>query len=120
MINFLIENVCPNCGASFPVILSNKYSHPEWFEEVENWFEVSSLTNKKSTHPTEKPEWLITKFLSIYSNKGGLVVDCFGGSGSSSVVANRLGRIWSTNDKTPEWYEYIKARMSSQVQSFGE
>jgi site-specific DNA-methyltransferase (adenine-specific) len=118
MINFLLETTCPHCKAQFPITLSNKYTHPKWFEDVGQWFEISPLTNKKTNHPTEKPEWLLTKLITIYSNEGDLVVDPFGGSGSTSVVAKRLGREWATNDLTPEWYEHIKERMSSQIQTY--
>jgi DNA modification methylase len=121
MINWLIDTRCPNCNAEFPVTFSNNYNFPEWSKSVENWnpvWETSNLTNKKSRHQTEKPDWLLTKFITIFSNPGDMVIDPFGGSGSTSVAAKRLGRKWSTNDMTPEWYEYIKQRMSSQVNSF--
>lgn len=45
-------------------------------------------------YDTQKPVDLIERILSISSNPGDLVLDCFCGSGSSLIAAERLGRRW--------------------------
>ena len=50
--------------------------------------------HEKTPHPTQKPEELLRKILLASSNKGNLVVDPFLGSGTTSVVAEQLGRKW--------------------------
>lgn len=114
MINFVIDQRCPNCNASFPVIFSNNYDFPKWYEQVENWVEISPMTNKKTGHPTEKPEWLITKLILIMSRVGQVVVDPFAGSGVTAIVANRLGRKYIVNDLSTEYADAIKKRLENQ------
>ena len=45
-----------------------------------------------TAHPTEKPETLMDRIVQIGSNRGDVVVDPFMGSGTTGVVAQRLGR----------------------------
>jgi DNA modification methylase len=120
MVNFIIDQICPNCNTSFPVIFSNNYDKPKWFENVD-WqmegFEISAMTNKKTDHPTEKPEWLISKLMQIMSNKGDIVVDPFIGKGTVASVAKKLGRRYIVNDLNTEYAEYVRGRLLSQANS---
>lgn len=43
-------------------------------------------------YPTQKPEALIRRIISAFSNQGDLVFDCFMGSGTTQAVAMKLGR----------------------------
>ena len=43
-------------------------------------------------YPTQKPETLITRIISAFSNAGDLIFDCFMGSGTTQAVAMKLGR----------------------------
>lgn len=47
---------------------------------------------ENTEHPTQKPEKLIAKLILASSNKGNVVFDPFLGSGTTSVVAKKLGR----------------------------
>lgn len=47
---------------------------------------------ENTDHPTQKPEKLIAKLILASSNKGDFVFDPFLGSGTTSVVAKKLGR----------------------------
>lgn len=47
---------------------------------------------ENTPHPTQKPEKLIAKLVLASCPKGGLVLDPFLGSGTSAVVAKKLGR----------------------------
>ena len=44
--------------------------------------------------PTQKPEALIARIVSLASDPGDLVLDCFIGSGTAAAVAQKLGRRW--------------------------
>ncbi|MEX2166742.1 MAG: site-specific DNA-methyltransferase [Methyloceanibacter sp.] len=46
----------------------------------------------RKTHPTQKPEALLHRVILASSNLGELVLDPFSGSGTTAVVAKRLGR----------------------------
>jgi site-specific DNA-methyltransferase (adenine-specific) len=47
---------------------------------------------ENTEHPTQKPEKLLAKVMLASSNPGDLVLDPFMGSGTTSVVAKKLGR----------------------------
>jgi len=47
---------------------------------------------ENTAHPTQKPEKLIAKLILASSNPGDVVLDPFLGSGTTSVVAKKLGR----------------------------
>ena len=47
---------------------------------------------ENTDHPTQKPEKLIAKLLLASSRKGDMVLDPFLGSGTTAVVAQKLGR----------------------------
>lgn len=49
-------------------------------------------------YPTQKPEALLRRILEIGSKNGDLVADFFAGSGTTSAVAERLGRKWIAVD----------------------
>lgn len=45
---------------------------------------------------TPKPELLLERIIHIASNPGDIVLDCFGGSGTTAAVAHKMGRRWVT------------------------
>ena len=47
---------------------------------------------ENTDHPTQKPEKLLAKLILASTNPGDLVLDPFLGSGTTSVVAKKLGR----------------------------
>ncbi|MBN1807417.1 MAG: site-specific DNA-methyltransferase [Sedimentisphaerales bacterium] len=47
---------------------------------------------ENTDHPTQKPEKLLARLILASSNKGDIVFDPFVGSGTTSVVAKKLGR----------------------------
>ena len=61
-------------------------------------------------HPTMKPVKLIGKLLFNSSAKGDLVVDSFGGSGSTLIAAEQAGRTCYTMELDPKYADVIVAR----------
>lgn len=51
---------------------------------------------------TPKPEQLLERILTIATNPGDLVLDCFAGSGTTAAVAHKMGRRWVTVELLPE------------------
>lgn len=49
-------------------------------------------------YPTQKPEKLLERIIQASSNPGDLVLDSFGGSGTTAAVSEKLGRRWITAD----------------------
>ena len=77
----------------------------DWEEEAGGNFRITSPSNlwtdisvpfwamrENTDHPAQKPEKLIAKLILASSNPGDLVCDPFVGSGTSAVVAKKLGR----------------------------
>jgi site-specific DNA-methyltransferase (adenine-specific)/modification methylase len=48
--------------------------------------------NGKTAHPTQKPLSILKKLISVSSNEGDIVLDCFMGVGSTAVACKELGR----------------------------
>jgi len=46
----------------------------------------------RAVHPTQKPEDVIAPLIEYSAPPGGVILDPFGGSGTTGVVADRLGR----------------------------
>lgn len=48
--------------------------------------------------PTQKPEELLERIIRASSDENSIVLDCFGGSGTTAAVAEKLGRRWIVAD----------------------
>ena len=61
--------------------------------------------------PTQKPEALLARLIAASSEPGDLVADLFAGSGTTSVVAARLGRRWLAADASPSAIAVTRQRL---------
>jgi adenine-specific DNA-methyltransferase len=65
------------------------------------WIDVPNVNSQaveSLNYPTQKPEQLLERIILASSNPGDLVMDVFGGSGTTAAVAEKLGRRWITCD----------------------
>ncbi len=67
----------------------------------------------RALHPTQKPEELLRRVIMASSNKGDIVLDPFLGSGTTAVVAKRLGRKWIGIDNSEKYVALAKKRIES-------
>jgi len=67
---------------------------------------------ENTPHPTQKPEKLIERIVLASSSAGGFVVDPFVGSGTTAVVAKRLGRRFAGCDLNPEYVRLAMKRLA--------
>lgn len=60
------------------------------------WTDVKKITSptdpEKLYYPTQKSEELLSRIITMLSNPGDLIFDCFMGSGTTQAVAMKLGR----------------------------
>ena len=63
---------------------------------------VFTLSKEKQDYPTQKPEALLERIIKASSNENDIIADFFCGSGTTLVVAERLGRKWFGCDTNPE------------------
>ena len=81
-------------------------------------FEIPTLTNnswEREKHPTQKPIELVKKCILASSNIDGLVVDPFGGSGTTYAVAEAFGRNWYGTETNIEYCKSIKRRLQDKA-----
>jgi site-specific DNA-methyltransferase (adenine-specific) len=77
----------------------------DWVESISGRFRLTHPSNlwtdltvpfwsmpENTDHPTQKPEKLLAKIILASSNPGDTVLDPFAGSGTTAVVAKKLGR----------------------------
>jgi site-specific DNA-methyltransferase (adenine-specific)/adenine-specific DNA-methyltransferase len=53
---------------------------------------------ERTGYPTQKPEGLLNRAITSCTDDGDIVMDVFGGSGTTAAVAEKLGRRWITVD----------------------
>jgi site-specific DNA-methyltransferase (adenine-specific) len=66
---------------------------------------------EKTPHLTQKPEALIERLILASSTKDQLVVDPFVGSGTTAVVAQKLGRKWLAGDADARYVGLTRERL---------
>jgi len=59
---------------------------------------INNMAEERVAYPTQKPERLLERVISSSCPPDGLVLDCFAGSGTTAVVAEKLGRRWIACD----------------------
>jgi DNA modification methylase len=73
-------------------------------------FGMNQTTDAKRVHPTQKPIALVAWFLNRYGKEGDIVADIFGGSGSTMIACEQLGRKCRMMELDPHYCTVIIAR----------
>jgi DNA modification methylase len=79
-----------------------------------DWWEINQVKNvskEKTEHPCQIPEEVIEKIIKITAKEGDLIIDVFGGSGTTSKVANDLGYDTISYDVDNFYCEIMKKRV---------
>ena len=107
---------------------SKKAKHKFNYKEMKQWDDKISPSGKQmksvwnialtpkrekehGKHPTQKPEELLRRIISSSSDKGDLILDPFNGSGTTGVVASKLGRRYVGMDMDKEFLKLTKKRI---------
>ena len=69
---------------------------------------------------TPKPEALIERVLNLCTSRGDLVLDSFGGSGTTAAAAHKMGRRWITVERGNHAYTHIVPRLRQVVDGLDE
>lgn len=78
------------------------------------WSDISPIvpwSSQRYEHPTQKPLQLIQRLVRIFSNKNDLILDPFGGSGTTAVACMNLNRKCILIEKQQKYCEIIKNRL---------
>lgn len=75
------------------------------------WMSIVGTQSKERTgYPTQKPVKLIERAVLASSPPGGIVLDCFAGSGTTGEAAHKHGRQFTLVDSNPQAIEVMKNR----------
>jgi adenine-specific DNA-methyltransferase len=79
------------------------YADPRAYKE--------GMRSELTGYPTQKPERLLERILTLSSEPGDLVADFFCGSGTSLAVAQRMGRRWIGCDQGALAFQIARKRL---------
>ena len=83
------------------------------------WHTIVSPTGKEKTgYPTQKPLGILRRIIQASSNPGDLVIDFFGGSGTTGAAALGLGRRFVLVDQNPEAIQVMRERFAGKDVDF--
>ena len=88
--------------------------------QLRNVWEIPYTPAREKTfgkNPTQKPEALLERLILIGSLKNEIVLDCFAGTGTTAVVAERLGRQWIAIEKDATYVDIAQRRMAAEKSS---
>lgn len=88
--------------------------HPaksEFLRRTNVWMDVTEIFRGK-VHPTQKPQRLHEIIIETHTDPGELVLDPFGGSGTTAMAAKKLGRDCVIIEKNPDIFRNMVDRIS--------
>ncbi|MFG2749238.1 site-specific DNA-methyltransferase [Streptomyces xanthophaeus] len=88
-----------------------KYIHNTKGRAVGNlWTDINVINSQaveRTGFSTQKPEALIERILTMGSDPGDIVLDCFAGSGTTAAVAHKMRRRWVTVEALAETADQV-------------
>ncbi len=103
----------PKAGfGKVPDLKRGKVPEDWWYFPV-----VARLHNERTGYPTQKPEAMLERITLASSNPGDLVGDFFCGSGTTPLVAARLGRKFIANDGKWRAVYTTRSRLVSEIKA---
>ena len=92
------------------------WPHDEVGHNDEAKKEILELFPGVSAFDTPKPERLLERILTIATNEGDIVLDCYAGSGTTAAVATKMGRRWVTSEVSEDTVNtYTRPRLEMVV-----
>jgi len=82
--------------------------------DEDTWYQsrlCGTFNERAGWHPCQLPESLLERIIKVSSNEGDLVFDPFAGSGTTLVVAKRLGRQWLGCELSAEYAKQAAKRI---------
>ncbi|MEP7288047.1 MAG: site-specific DNA-methyltransferase [Chloroflexota bacterium] len=78
------------------------------------WHDIHRIKHKRDRdqHPCQLPEKLLNRVIRMASNPNDVVLDCFMGTGTTAVVAQKLGRQYLGVENDPSYMDIAKRRLN--------
>ena len=83
-------------------------------KQMRNLWEIAYTPASERKHgriPAQKPEALLSRLILVATNADQLLLDCFSGTGTTGVMAQRLGRRWVMIENNPEYNAIARKRL---------
>ncbi len=93
----------------------NWWPHTEVGHTDEAKKESIALFGSEHVFDTPKPERLLQRIISLASDPGDIILDSFGGSGTTGAVAHKMGRRWIMIELGEHCYTHIIPRMKKVI-----
>jgi site-specific DNA-methyltransferase (adenine-specific) len=76
------------------------------------WWDIHRLkhNSRRVNHPTQLPPILLYRLISLFTQPYEMVLDCFNGSGTTTLAAHQIGRNFIGIEKSDEYYELTLSR----------
>ena len=85
-------------------------AHPWYSDRSQTTVMEFDKPKRNADHPTCKPVELLVYLLKNSSKRGDLVMDTFGGSGSTLIACEQTGRVCRTIELDPKYADVIRRR----------
>ena len=86
-------------------------------KEFTDVWNFPSVRPYKGKHPAEKPSSMLEHAITATTFTGDIVLDCFGGSGSTAIAALKLNRRTVSMEIEQNWAEKIASRIEHQIEN---
>jgi len=90
---------------------NGKQMRSDWYFSLCNGEERIKDRHGKKVHSTQKPEALIERVVLSSSNKAGIILDPFAGTGTTAAMAAKHGRQWIAIEQEKRYCNVIKERL---------
>ncbi len=76
------------------------------------WWDIHRLkhNSRRVDHPTQLPSHLMYRLISIFTKQGEVVLDCFNGTGTTTLAAHQLGRSYIGIEKSQKYCDMARNR----------
>ncbi|HXG68230.1 MAG TPA: DNA methyltransferase [Blastocatellia bacterium] len=108
------------CLRSHCVSLRERLGKDDRSEVSDLWHDVHRLkhNSRRVDHPCQLPPLLMRRLFSLFTNPGELILDCFNGAGTSTLVAQQMKRRFIGIELSSQYHE-IAVRRHEQL-DYGE
>ncbi|HEO64406.1 MAG TPA: site-specific DNA-methyltransferase, partial [Spirochaetes bacterium] len=120
--NFVFNSDNIRVPSARQLVYHDKRAHPKGKvpDDVWQYSRVcGTFKERLGNHPCQMPQNLLERIVQTSSNVGDLVLDPFGGTGTTAKVAQSLNRKYISIEKSEEYYELILKRLKSDIQAIG-
>ena len=85
------------------------------------WWDVHRIKHRRDRdyHPCQLPESLMARIIRLATNPGDVVLDAFGGVGTTPIVALQLGRRYVAIDLDPNYVNIMQDKIA-QIRNLGQ